>query len=108
MRQLTSFLAGLMLMLTALAGTAHAAEIATCGKPVAAGMVMHGDCGQMPGDSDKACPHQHDGCHGQHVSTAARDTLVEEQVPAEQVYASSPIHAMFAYEIARTLRPPKA
>jgi len=110
MRQLTSVLAALMLLLTAWSGTAHAAELVTCNEPIAVEMVMHiaGDCDQVPGDRDKAYPHHHDGCNGQHVSTAALDTVIAERISAEQTYGASPIHAIVATDVDRTLRPPRA
>jgi hypothetical protein len=110
MRRLTSLLACLMLLLTAWSGTAHAAELMNCSEPVSAEMVMHvaGDCDEVPADSGKAYPHHHDGCQGQHVSVAAPEASLPEPIPAERSYGVSRIHAIFAYHIDRTLRPPRA
>jgi len=110
MRTLTSFLAGLMLVLTAWTGTAHAAELVGCSAPIQAEMGVHvtGDCDQVPADADTGYPHHHDGCHGQHVSIPAPDQAVLRSVRVQPAYGISRADRLAAFETDRTLRPPQA
>lgn len=102
--------ASFMLLITAWTGAAHAAELAGCNEPIAAEMIMHvaGDCEQVPADSDKAYPHHHDGCHGQHIGMAALGEGIAEPLPAELSYAASRVPAIRPHNTDRTLRPPRA
>jgi hypothetical protein len=98
-----------MLLLIAWSGTVHAAELVSCNEPMAAEMILHvaGDCDEVPGDSDKAYPHHHDGCHGQHASTAASDQIVAEPIVTRQGYGASHAYAILVHDVDRTLRPPR-
>ncbi len=110
MRTLTSFLACLMLVLTAWTGTAHAAELLGCSAPMQAEMVMHvaSHCDTVPADADQGTPHHHDSCHGQHVSTPAPEQIVMRPTRIRQTYDISSARVLAAYETDRTPRPPQA
>ena len=99
-----------MLLLTTWTGASHAADLITCTEPGAAEMVMHvgGTCDDVGPDAHKAVPHHHDGCHGQHVSTAATGPLIQAPLHVASTYGFGATHAMLAYELDRTLRPPRA
>lgn len=110
MRHLTCLFACAMLLLTTWTGASHAADLITCTEPGAAEMVMHvgGACDDVGPDEHKAYPHHHDGCHGQHASTAAREIALDEPLLAATSYSAMRIHPLRARELDPTLRPPRA
>ncbi|AJR23813.1 MULTISPECIES: hypothetical protein [Sphingobium] len=69
------------------ASVAHAMEPIDCidaEGPAAAETHDGGDAGQTSGDTDRAYPHQHGGCHGHHVAAAV----------AMSEITSGPVHRM--------------
>ena len=70
------------------ANVAHAAEAFGCVE-VSAATPGHvdGDRDQRTGDTDKAVPHHHGGCHGHHNATAADSGDVPATVSAPALLA---------------------
>ncbi len=73
MRALLPYLACLMLLLTGLAGAAHAAEGAggTLGG-ITLSIHSDGDGDESPADADSGVAHHHGGCHGHDTGEPVR------------------------------------
>jgi hypothetical protein len=71
-RFLTLFVAFALSLSLGLGSSGHAMEPIGCVDAKTDVLVGHmdGDADQSTGDSGKATPHHHGGCHGHHVSTA--------------------------------------
>ena len=109
MRKLVPFLVCLMLVLTAWAGTAHAAEaLGIETSQVDRTVHAAGDGDEVPADADKGYPHHHSSCHEHQVNTPVlrADAIAIAVPPALPPVARS--RALSGRETDTALRPPQA
>ena len=109
MRTLLPFFAGLMMVLTAWSGMAHAAEAAGCRAAPTFETIGHidGDSDQTPGDGENGTPHHHAGCHGHHVGTATGDDAVKNPVFWQVRFGRGVSRPPEGHRAVPALRPPQ-
>jgi hypothetical protein len=109
MRSLLPYLACLMLLLTGLAGAAHAAEAAggTLGG-VTLSIHSDGDGDEAPADADSTVPHHHGACHGHDTAEPVRCVSSFRNEERGTVGRSRHVAALDGTRTTVTPRPPQA
>lgn len=108
MRSLRTFLACLMLIMTAWGGVAQAAGPVCSETADQVAVHVAGDCDEVPADADRGYPHCHTACHGHHVTAPTPAVLAGAIAVAARDYPVAPALALTAHQVDRTLRPPQA